>query len=87
MSNTGQTAAEPLRRGEFKTPEGVVHIPCLDAGICRGDGMCFAPEGFAVEQPVTLRFREAVDLGHGHPLGIPREAIEGVRHSRPLNPF
>jgi hypothetical protein len=61
-SNTGQTAAEPLRGREFETSEGVVHVARVHARICPCDGMRLAPEGLAVEHPVTLLVRQVFDV-------------------------
>ena len=62
MSNTSQTAAEPLRWREFETPEGVVHVARVYARIRGCNGVCFAPQGLAVENPLTLVVRQVVDV-------------------------
>ena len=62
LSNTGQTATEPLRGRELETSEGVVHVARVYARICGCNGMCLAPQGLAVEHPVTLLVRQVVDV-------------------------
>ena len=62
MSNTSQTAAEPLRWRELETSEGVVHIARVNARICGCNGVCFEPQGLAVENPVALVVRQVVDV-------------------------
>ena len=62
MSNTGKTATEPLRGSKLETSEGVVHVARVDARICGGNGMCLAPQGLAVANPVTLLLRQVFDV-------------------------
>ena len=89
MSNTGQTATEPLRGRDLETSERVVHVTRIDARIGGCDGVCLAPQGLAVKNPRTLRLREVLELRHtaAKHIGVLRDSIEGIRHNHPLSPF
>ena len=62
ISNTGKTATESLRGRDLETSEGVVHVTRIDARIGGRDGVCLAPQGLAVKNPLTLRIREVFEL-------------------------
>jgi hypothetical protein len=67
MSNTAQTSTQPLGGGETETPEGVVYIAGVDAGIRGRDGVRFAPQRLALKHPGALRIRQIVKfLAGGH---------------------
>jgi hypothetical protein len=61
-SNTGQTSAQPLRRGEIETPEGVVNIAGVYAGIRRRDGVRLAPHRFTPKNPGAFGLRQTLKL-------------------------
>ena len=84
-SNTGQTAAEPLRRREFETSEGVVHVARVHAHMYGRNGVCFAPQGLAVEHPVTLPVCQLFEFprtGAHH-----RSFLRSSHHNDPVSLF
>jgi hypothetical protein len=70
-SNTGQTSAQPFGGWKGETPKGVVAIAGIDARIGGSDGLSFAPERFALNQPGALLpgqfFAVWLTCAHGNP--------------------
>ena len=62
MSNTGQTPTQSLRRGETETPEGMVDIAGIYAGIRRCNGVRLAPQQLTLKSPGVFSVRQTLKL-------------------------
>lgn len=89
MSNTGQTSTQPLRSGETETPEGVIDIAGVYAGIHRSDDVRLAPEDVLQESFLRIDGLFAPEPRATHPNapGIRSELDATGDRIRPLRGF
>lgn len=88
MSNTCQTATEPLRRSEIERLQRVVDVARVQAWTGGRDGVRFAPERLAAQEPRALVLGQRVSfrLTAAHRPMVPQTHSNRRLHASTVQP-